>query len=297
MQSCGLPEACQSNQKAAFPTGASSMTFSLTHYLGRIGLDRIDANVDGLDALVKAQMASIVFENLEPLLGVVPDLSPATVWRKLVSDRRGGYCLELNTLLGSALDAAGFAKRPFLGRVRMGAPAGGPRSHYAWIVAIDGSEFLVDSGFGGPGAHGIVPLAAVGSEHRIGGRLFRLRADAATGELVLERREDSGWFSLYGFDPFPVTAADVEAANFVCARWDKSPFPSHLMLSLHRDRGRAAMFDRSLTLETAAGVEKRTLASADEFAAVLDGVFGLRIERREADAVWSRIGGALSDAA
>ncbi len=273
------------------------MTFSLAHYLGRIGLDRVDLSVDGLDALVKAQMRSIAFENLEPLLGRVPDLSPATVWRKLVSDRRGGYCLELNTLLGSALDAAGFVKRPFLGRVRMGAPVGGPRSHYAWIVGFDGSEFLVDSGFGGPGAHGIVPLAAVGTEHRIGGRHFRLGADAATGELVLERREESGWFALYGFDPFPVTAADVEAANFVCARWDRSPFPSHLMLSRHRADGRAAMFDTSLTLESADAVEKRALGSSDEFATVLDVVFGLRIDRGMADAVWSRISGALSDAA
>lgn len=273
------------------------MTFSLAHYLGRIGLDRIAFSADGLDALVKAQMRSIPFENLEPLLGSVPNLAPASVWRKLVSDRRGGYCMELNMLLGAALDAVGFVKRPFLGRVRMGAPVGGPRSHYAWIVGIDGREFLVDSGFGGPGAHGIVPLAAVGTEHRIGGRLFRLRADAATGELVLERREESGWFALYGFDPFPVMDADVEAANFVCARWEKSPFPAHLMLSLHRDEGRAAMFDTSLTLESADGVGKRTLASADEFAAVLDGTFGLRIDRGTVDAVWSRIGGALSDAA
>lgn len=273
------------------------MTFSLTHYLGRIGLDRIDATVDGLDALVKAQMRTITFENFEPLLGGVPDLSPAVVWRKLVSDRRGGYCMELNALLGAALDAAGFAKRPVLGRVRMGAPTGGPRSHQAWIVAVEGREFIVDAGFGGPGAHGIVPLAAVGAEHSIGGKLFRLRADAATGEIVLERREAPGWFSLYGFDPFPVTAADIEAANFVCARWDKSPFPSHLMLSRHRDEGRAAMFDTSLTLETAAGVEKRTLVSADEFAAVLDGVFGLRLDRGTVDAAWSRISGAMSDAA
>lgn len=273
------------------------MTFSLTHYLGRIGLDRIDLSADGLDALVKAQMASIAFENLEPLLGIVPDLSPAAVWRKLVSDRRGGYCMELNALLGSALEAAGFAARPFLGRVRMGAPRGGQRSHYAWIAGVDGREFLVDSGFGGPGAHGVVPLAAVGTEHRIGGRLFRLRADEATGELVLERQEANGWFSLYGFDPFPVTPADVEAANFVCARWEKSPFPSHLMLSRHRPEGRAAMFDTALTLENPAGVEKRTLASADEFAAVLDGVFGLRLDRGTVDAVWSRIGGNLSNAA
>lgn len=273
------------------------MTFSLPDYLGRIGLDRVDVSADGLDALVKAQMRSIAFENLEPLLGIVPDLSPAAVWRKLVSDRRGGYCMELNALLGSALDAAGFAARPFLGRVRLGAPSGRQRSHYAWIVTIEGREYLADAGFGGPGAHGIVPIDGTGTEHRIGGHTFRLRADDATSETVVERRQPEGWFALYGFDRVPVTPHDVEAANFVCARWEKSPFPSHLMLSRHRADGRVAMFDNSLTVETAAGVEKRALGSSDEFAAVLDGVFGLRVGRGMADAAWARIGGARSDAA
>jgi len=273
------------------------MTFSLPDYLARIGLDRIDASADGLDALVKAQMASIPFENIEPLLGTVPDLSPQALWRKLVTERRGGYCMEQNALLGEALDALGFAARPFLGRVRLGAPTGRQRSHYAWIVDLGGREFLADAGFGGPGAHGIVPLDGAGAEHAVGGRTFRLRADDATGETVLERLQPEGWFALYGFDRVPVTTHDVEAANFVCARWEKSPFPAHLMLSLHRDGGRAAMFDTALTLESAAGVERRTLDSTDEFAAVLDGVFGLQLDRVTADAVWSRIGGSLSDAA
>lgn len=265
------------------------MTFSLPAYLARIGLDRIDATADGLDALVKAQMRSIAFENIEPLLGIVPDLSPEAVRRKLVAGGRGGYCMEQNALLGEALEALGFAARPFLGRVRLGAPTGRQRSHYAWTVELDGREYLVDAGFGGPGAHGIVPLDQAGMEHSVGGRTFRLRDDEATGERVLERLQPEGWFSLYGFDSVPVTPHDVEAANFVCARWEKSPFPAHLMLSLHRDGGRAAMFDAALTLESAAGVERRTLDSTDELAAVLDGIFGLQLDRATADAVWSRI--------
>jgi len=108
----------------ACPARALRMTFSLPDYLARIGLDRIDASADGLDALVKAQMASIPFENIEPLLGTVPDLSPQALWRKLVTERRGGYCMEQNALLGEALDALGFAARPFLGRVRLGAHPG-----------------------------------------------------------------------------------------------------------------------------------------------------------------------------
>lgn len=267
------------------------MTFALPDYLDRIGLERAERTVEGLDALVKAQMSAITFENVEPLFGIVPDLSPAAVWRKLVVGRRGGYCMEQNSLLGTALEALGFSARPFLGRVRLGAPTGRQRSHYAWTVSLGGREYLADAGFGGPAAHGIVPLEEPGTEHEIAGRVFRVREDRATGERVVERLQPDGWFALYGFDEVPVTSHDVEAANFVAARWEKSSFPSHLMLSLHRSEGRAAMFDRMLTLEGADGTEKRELASADEFEATLDGIFGLNLDRATVDAVWARIGG------
>ncbi|PKP70283.1 MAG: hypothetical protein CVT82_07200 [Alphaproteobacteria bacterium HGW-Alphaproteobacteria-4] len=69
------------------------------------------------------------------LAGRLPGLAPHAVWRKSVLERRGGYCLELNALLGYALTALGFRAEPVLGRVRMGAAVGGPRTHLAlWTV-------------------------------------------------------------------------------------------------------------------------------------------------------------------
>lgn len=93
------------------------------------------------------------------LLGAVPDLSDAAVWEKLIEARRGGYCFELNKLFGHALVALGFDVQPILCRVRMGAPAGGPRTHRAFIVSIGGVDWLADAGFGGPGP--AEPLAGV----------------------------------------------------------------------------------------------------------------------------------------
>ena len=152
------------------------MTFPLTDFCERIGLRSCPASLAGLRDLQAALMHAVAFENIDPLLGKVPDLAVHAICNKLIESRRGGYCLELNGLLGAALQAMDFSRRAVLGRVRMGAPVGGPRVHLAWIVALEGREWLVDAGFGGPGAVG--PLALMdGIQRDHSGKRFRLNAD------------------------------------------------------------------------------------------------------------------------
>ena len=78
----------------------------LEAYLARIGYAGSRAGTaDVLGAIHAAHAASIPFENLDILLGrtIATDLPAIT--RKLVHDRRGGYCFEQNALLGAALRA------------------------------------------------------------------------------------------------------------------------------------------------------------------------------------------------
>ena len=246
------------------------MTFDISRYLDRIGHHRAVPSPDALRALQAAQLAAIPFENTEPLLGVVPDLQDDAVWRKLVIQRRGGYCLELNALFGKALMALGYDAEPVLGRVRMGAPIGGVRAHLAHIVSFGDRRFLADVGFGGPAPEAPLQIGTSAPQmDRLGS--FRLREDAATGETVLERETPSGWFALYGFDRVPVTEADRQGANFFCAAYPDSPFPNHLMLNRVTLNGRVSMFDLQLTEADSV----RTIASAAELGQVLSDRFDL----------------------
>jgi N-hydroxyarylamine O-acetyltransferase len=180
------------------------MTFDLSRYLDRIGLRAVPPGLAGLAALQAAQIRAIPFEAIDPLLGIVPDLTPDAIWTKLVLNRRGGYCLEQNALLAAALDALGYASQPVLGRIRLGAPEGGPRAHHALIVRLPEGEHLVDAGFGGPGPAGPVRLGDEAEQIIAGGR-FRVTHDEGHGETVLETLTPDGWHSLYGFDRATVT--------------------------------------------------------------------------------------------
>jgi N-hydroxyarylamine O-acetyltransferase len=259
------------------------MNFDIAEYLDRIGHHHAAPSPEALAALQAAQLAAIPFENTEPLLGIMPDLNEDAIWRKLVSQRRGGYCLELNALFAMALRALGYEASAVLGRVRMGAPTGGMRAHLAHVVSFGDLRFLADVGFGGPAPEAPLQIGSAAPQcDRLG--TFRLRDDPATGETVLERETPEGWFSLYGFDNVPVTGADRLGANFFCARFPGSPFPNHIMLNRVTSQGRVSLFDLHLT--TPEG--NRTIASPAELAQVLTDCFGLD-GAGLAPRLWSRI--------
>ncbi|WP_438452424.1 arylamine N-acetyltransferase, partial [Listeria monocytogenes] len=74
--------------------------FDLTAYLARIDLPETPvADVDGLAALQRAHRLAIPFENLDVKLGRGVAIDSASVFDKLVTRRRGGYCFEQNRLL------------------------------------------------------------------------------------------------------------------------------------------------------------------------------------------------------
>ena len=257
-------------------------------YYRRLGIDRPSPDVAGLRRLQSAQMNAVAFENIDPLLGIVPNVSLEGIFDKIVERGRGGYCFELNTLFGAALREAGFDAKRVMARVRNGAPQGANRSHLAWIVSVDGEEWLADTGFGGSGTSIPLPLASREVQQAPTGR-YRFTEDATAGELVLERETPDGWYSLFGFDRVPVRDADIEAANFVTARWEKAPFPSNLMLSRHTQEGRVSLLNTALRTESADGVTKRTIGSPEEMQAVLAGDFALPVDAPLAADIWRRL--------
>ena len=170
--------------------------FDFAAYLDRIGLTSVTPDLAGLTQLQQAQMRAIPFENFDPLLGRIPKLDLSDIFNKTVVRQRGGYCFELNSLLGAALRAAGFEPRRLLARVRMRTGPEAPRSHLVQRIEIDGRVYLADAGFGGPGSLIPIDLSQTGEQAAPNG-LYRVIRDEDRAELVLERLGRDGWFELY----------------------------------------------------------------------------------------------------
>ena len=225
----------------------------LDAYLARIGL----AGRPSVAELHRAHVAAIPFENLDPRRGVPVSLELEDLQRKLVANRRGGYCFEQNLLLKAALEALGADVEMFLARVRIGAVPGGPRprTHLVLRAHQDGQTWHADVGFG----HGTllepIPFGP-GDEHEQSGWRFRTVEDGA--EIVLQSVEGGEWVDLYGFVPEPVPLIDVQTSNWYTCTHPRSPFVTGLIVSVQRPSGtRVSVSDwnggLSLNEETPAG--------------------------------------------
>jgi N-hydroxyarylamine O-acetyltransferase len=187
--------------------------------------------------LHRAHVASIPFENLDPHRGVPVSLQLPELERKLVTERRGGYCFEQNLLFKAALEQLGARVELMLARVRLGAPPGviRPRSHLVLQVHAEGARWHADVGFGNGTLLEPIPFGP-GEVHDQSGWRFRVVEDGP--ELVLQAADGSEWTDLYGFVDRPVPMVDLETSNWFTCTHPRSPFVTGLIVSTQRQDGR-----------------------------------------------------------
>ncbi|MDI9240004.1 arylamine N-acetyltransferase [Lysobacter sp. LF1] len=249
---------------------------NLDAYLERIGYDGpVAPTTDALQAIAFKHATTIPFENLAPFLGLSVDLSPDALERKLVSQRRGGYCFEHNLLLWQALTAIGFDVSGLAARVLWNGPDDRitPRSHMLLRIAGEEGALLVDVGFGGMTPTGVLALRA-DVEQSTPHEPFRLIQ--RDGDWWMQAKVGEGWPTLYRFDLQRQHPVDYEAPNHYLSTNPVSHFTSGLTVARPVPGGRHALRNRELAFHPLDGAsERRTLRDVDEMLDVLDGTFGI----------------------
>src|SRR5690606_29477377 len=102
-----------------------------------------------LEAIHALHPATIPFENLSPLLGQPVSLELGAIEKKLLTDRRGGYCYEHNLLLQAVLQELDFSVHGLAARVLWNDPSAidRPPTHMLLGVDISGTTYIADVGF------------------------------------------------------------------------------------------------------------------------------------------------------
>lgn len=114
------------------------MSFCLEGYFKRINyLGPRTATLETLKQLHQAHTQAIAFENLDALLGRTIKIDDDSVFTKLVSAGRGGWCFEQNGLFRRVLQELGFSITNLSGRVLLANPAQLPaRTHSITLVTL-----------------------------------------------------------------------------------------------------------------------------------------------------------------
>lgn len=227
----------------------------LDAYLSRIDLPvRPDLDAAGLQQLQRAHRLAIPFENLDVPLGRPIRIDGDAVFAKLVVARRGGYCFEHNRLFGDALASLGFAGRPLLARVWLGAEAVPPLTHTISLVTLAGQDWIADPGFGGsyapvmPLVNGVEVDAPDGARFRLThadphGWMLERRGPVATTDGRVGGGAGDGWQNQYSFTTAPVFDADLAMGNLWASTAPGSRFRNHRVVSIVLPHGFAALTD------------------------------------------------------
>lgn len=256
---------------------------NLSTYLHRIGFTG-DARPDlpTLRRIHRLHLAAIPYENLDVQLERKVGFDPGAIYRKLVTEGRGGWCYEMNGLLAWALEQIGFRVTRLAGAVRRDV-AGDVSigSHLALCVHLD-ELYLADVGFG----DGLIePTPIVPSTFRQDDFEFRLE------------RLDEQWWRFHNqpqggapsFD-FQLLEAPLERLTARC-EWlqssPESPFVLNAVCQRYREGQLLTLRGSVLKIVRGPAIDKRTIESEDEFASVLREMFGIHLP--EVSLVWQKV--------
>lgn len=253
-------------------------------YLNRIALSGpLPPTLDTLRRVHAAHLRAIPYENLDVQFGRPVTIDRPAIYDKIVNRRRGGWCYEMNGLLGWALDQLGFKVTRATGAVMremFGEPTEG--NHLVLRVELAEGVYLADVGFGdGP----VEPIRIVEGDFVSGGLPFSVsRVDDHWWRL-----RNHPWGGAPNFD-FNLAAADESKLAARCHQLQTAP-DSHFVLNLFcfrfRENSIVSVRGRVVRTVTAQGHEDRILNSADELVRFFDEELDLRDP--ELASLWPKI--------
>jgi len=256
-----------------------AFAFDLDAYLIRIGYTGPRTPTAAVLAEIqRLHVFTIPFENIDVLLGRPIRIDLPSVERKLVHDRRGGYCFEQNTLLQAALTSLGFRVTPLVARVRWQVPSDvrTALTHMTLLVEADGRRWLADAGFGSGSLS--APLHFDTETEQLTPHEPR-RLIMRDGLHVHQTMHPTGeWSDLYEFASRPVPAVDFAMGNWWTSTYPTSRFVQNLTLSLSAAGLRRTIFNREFSTRWTDGrTEHRVIESPKDLLDLLDRSFGLRL--------------------
>jgi N-hydroxyarylamine O-acetyltransferase len=251
-------------------------------YLARIRYDGpLEPTAETLAGLHTAHMLSVPFENLDLHLGGRNVIDAERNYTKIVRNRRGGWCFELNGTFARLLEELGFAVTRYSASVVLSEPGSPDFAHLTLRVDLD-RPYLADVGFGDSFTAPLL-LDETGPQVRERGRVYRLEPSDGRTLLTQDGRPQYR---------FAHAAREMHEFEGMCRALQTPPghFTDAPICSMATTDGRISL--AGMRLITTAGEERdeRGLASDAERRAVLRERFGVELGDAELTDSGSRAG-------
>ncbi|WP_160040653.1 arylamine N-acetyltransferase family protein [Paenibacillus sp. USDA918EY] len=245
-------------------------------YLRRIGIEgESSPNLDFLTRLQQRHMFTVPFENLDVMNKTEITLDPDSMFAKIVHNRRGGFCYELNGLFYRLLQELGYEAELLSGRVAADDHTYGPEfDHMLILVRLD-QDYVVDVGFGDSVRS---PLPMSGEEVSDVSGTYRIRKNPDESDgFFFQKFLGNQWVSEFAFTNLPRRLSDFHEMCKYQQQSPKSHFTKKAIVSLAAEDGRITLSGEKLIITEKGRKNEALLTSPDEIKHVLKDCFGIII--------------------
>jgi N-hydroxyarylamine O-acetyltransferase len=214
--------------------------FKFNDYCWRVGFSgNAGADIETLSNLMRCQLFSVPFENLDVQAGKIVSIELRDIVDKIIYQSRGGYCYEVNSLFSMALTSLGIDYY-FVGARPMFYPMRRPKTHMVVIAKIGTEEYLCDLGFGSYGIRAPIPLSNINKIIQQDNDFFKLQCDDGKN-YILQALVGDDWVNQFGFDLYPLELLDFVPANYFNSTHPDAIFVKQLLIVKHNPEGRTIL--------------------------------------------------------
>jgi N-hydroxyarylamine O-acetyltransferase len=233
--------------------------------------------IDALRELHEAHMRAVPFENLDIHRGVPIALDPDKILKKIVADRRGGFCYELNYGFHWLLSELGFDVMLLAAEVaRTEGGFGIPFDHMALLVETEEERWLSDVGFGDSFLY---PLPFVeGEVHDEREYSYRLIRHNFHWHLERASRDGGTYETQYRFTTTPHVLDDFRGGSEYHQTSPLSTFTQKVVATRALEDGRVTVTRDRVILRRGGSRSETTLAGEDAFRDALARHLGIQLE-------------------
>jgi N-hydroxyarylamine O-acetyltransferase len=224
----------------------------------------------------RQHLLKVPYENLDIHLGRKLELNEEAFFQKIVVEKRGGWCYEMNGLLAWALRELGFEVQYLSGAVnreKHGANAEG--THLVLLVHLE-QPYLADAGFG----DGILePLPLQEGDYQQEFMNFRLTTDGVdqNRERWIFHNHPDGGAKYFDFTLAPYQLSDFANQCHTQQTSSNSGFVQSTVCQMFIND--SIMTLRGAVLKTISkdSVTRRVIDSEKEYRSILQNTFGLEL--------------------
>lgn len=230
-----------------------------------------------LRLLHRNHLLHVPFENLDIHMGKEIILDPKKVLQKILIQKRGGFCYELNGIFYMLLETLGFDAHLIAARVFKDGQLGREMDHAAILVHMEQKAYLVDVGFGDSF---LSPKIVYPGELQMDyNRYFRIDKNA-DGNYTLSKSEDSISFE----EQYLFSKQKRQWIEFIdmCNFHQHNPashFTRKKIISVAKPDGRLTLSDQKLVNHKLGERHEQPILNHDEFCVLLEQHFGIQFKK------------------